>query len=98
QIDHCGALGVQKLATESLVVLRAALDRAVVRLVEAGGEPVLPEAIGAPQALRGVLADPVLAYELVEAHERSVRGVQPRLDLLLRRAAVLLQAEQADQE
>src|SRR5689334_10523648 len=51
EIDHGGSLGVQELAAQPLVVLRALLDRAVVRLVETGSEPVLAEAIGAAQPL-----------------------------------------------
>ena len=87
-------LGVEQLAPQPLVVLRALLDLAVVLVVEACSEAAGAEAVGAAHALGRVLAHPVLAGELLETPERGLGGMDARLGLLLVGDAVVLEPQQ----
>ena len=96
QLDHRVALGVEQLAPQPLVALRALLDLTVVLVVEARREAARAEAVGAAHALGRVVAHPVLAGQLLEPPERGLGRVDARLGLLLVGDPVVLEAEQAD--
>ena len=59
--------------------------------------PVDPEPVLAAEPLGRVVEDPVLALELLQPCERPLGGADARPGLFLIGAAVLLQAEEADQ-
>ena len=61
KLDESGPLGLEQLAAQSLVVLRAGLDRTVVPVVEARTEARRPEAVRPADPLGRVVPDPVLA-------------------------------------
>ena len=87
------AFGVEQFAAEPLVVLGAALDRAVVSVVEARAEASRPEAVRASHAFGGVVAHPVLLDEHLEPRQRRFGGVNARLRILARLDAVVLEPE-----
>ena len=98
EVDDCLSFGVEHFASQALVVLGLLLDAAVVFTVEARGEAIATEDVGAAHPLERLLSDPILAGELVEASEGCLRGVDPGLRLFLRSDTVVLEAEQPDQE
>src|SRR6185312_1412085 len=95
--DDRAPLGLEQLAAESLVVQRPRLDLAVVAVVEARGEAVAPEVVETAHAFGGVLPDPVLGQELIEARESRVGGLDARLRVLVLGDAVVLDPERADE-
>src|SRR5207344_1283953 len=96
QIYEGLALGVEQLAAESLIVLRSALDRAVVPVVEAGAEAIGPEAIRTTHALGRVLANPLLVDELLESRESRLRSVDACLRVRAILDPVVLEPQHAD--
>src|SRR6185436_19846378 len=98
ELEQRLALCVEQLPAEPLVVERAALDRAVVAVVEARLEAVRPEPVGAAHPLGGVLAHPVLFDELLQSRERGLRAADARLRVLPLLDAVVLEPEPADEE
>ena len=94
---HGHPLGVEQLAPQALVVLRALFDRAVAVGVVARAVALLPEAVEPAHPLGGVLAHPVLQRQLVEPLERRLGGPDPRLRLLVLGDAAVVEVEHADQ-
>ena len=105
ELDHGRALGVEQVAHQALVGLRAglvvdpvAVDPAVeLAAARPRGEAALAVEEGAADPLDRVVERPLLAGELVEAVERRLRGAQPRLDLLVLERLVVLDPEPLDQ-
>ena len=95
--DHRLALGLEQLAAQPLVLLRALLDAVVVHALVARAEAVGAEAVLAARALGRVLAHPAFRRELLEARERSLGRLDARLRVLALGAAVVLESQQADQ-
>src|SRR5215207_8993911 len=89
QADDLGALSLEQLANEALVVDGPCVDRAVVLVVEARREPPDAEVVHRTDALRRFLAHPLLADELVDPREGGARREQPRLGLALGEGSVV---------
>src|SRR5215207_2634267 len=99
-VAHCNepqALRPEQLDHEALVGGRAFFDAVRIAL-EAGGETVAAVAVEAANALRRVLAHPVLVDKLVQTLQGCLRDPDAAVGLFLSPDAVVLQAEGPDQD
>src|SRR3954454_20229351 len=97
QRHHGGPLGLERLTTDALVLLRARLVvLAVGPAVEPGAEAPRPVLVQGPHPLDRVVERPLLERELVEPRDRRLCRLGARLRLLARRV-VRRQVEAPDQ-
>src|SRR4051812_11439391 len=82
QADHRAALRLQQLAAQALVVLGLLLDAVLVDSVEARAEAAAAVVVEPAHALRRLVSHPVLELQLLEARQRGLGRLHPRLRLL----------------